>query len=336
MEIIIDKSNADQRFDRFLRKRFKIYPKVRLADIYALIRKGSAKVNAKKQKEQYRLNVGDLVSIDDHVTLGDADFSVLTSGKEKQLEKVDIRKIQDRIIYSDQHWLVFNKPAGILVHPGNQHWKDLSMNDYLEKVVESWKLKVESSNVAVTFKPAFGYRLDKDTSGVLIAAKTYDALQYINKIIRERQIDKYYLALVMGTFPDHLLIDKPLEKQYNERFDRAQVKVDFRYGVSAKTECRWDKTFTHEVLGECSLVRIKIETWRMHQIRVHLADAWFPVLGDLVYGNPALNRIMHRSLGINRQLLHCRKYSFFDYFSQQQCKFEAPIPADFNKVLGKE
>ncbi len=137
MEIIIDKSNADQRFDRFLRKRFKIYPKVRLADIYALIRKGSAKVNAKKQKEQYRLNVGDLVSIDDHVTLGDADFSVLTSGKEKQLEKVDIRKIQDRIIYSDQHWLVFNKPAGILVHPGNQHWKDLSMNDYLEKVVES-------------------------------------------------------------------------------------------------------------------------------------------------------------------------------------------------------
>jgi 23S rRNA pseudouridine955/2504/2580 synthase len=144
--------------------------------------------------------------------------------------------------------LVFDKPAGILVHPGNNHWKDLSMNDYLEKMVQSAECRVQSSSSAVTFKPAFGYRLDKDTSGVLIAAKTYDALQYINKIIRERQIEKYYLALVIGTFPDHLLIDKPLEKQYNERFNKAEVKVDFRYGVTAKTECRREKSFTHNVL----------------------------------------------------------------------------------------
>lgn len=333
MEIIIDKSNADQRFDRFLRKRFKVYPKVRLADIYALIRKWAAKVNTKKQKEQYRLNVGDVVSIDEHVTLGDADFSVLISGKQKQLEKVDIHKIENRILYADQYRIVFDKPAGILVHPGNNHWKDLSMNDYLEKI--AWSSKPGSWS-AVTFKPAFGYRLDKDTSGVLIAAKTYDALQYINKIIRERQIDKYYLALVIGKFPDHLLIDKPLEKQYNERFNKAEVKVDFRYGVTAKTECWCEKSFTHAVLGECSLVKIKIETGRMHQIRVHLADAWYPIMGDLMYGNPALNRILHRSLGINRQLLHCRKYSFFDYLTQQQRKFEAPIPDDFKKVLEKE
>lgn len=125
---------------------------------------------------------------------------------------------------------------------------------------------------AVTFKPAFGYRLDKDTSGVLIAGKTYDALQYINKLIRERQIDKYYLTLVAGKFPSHVLIDKPLEKQYNERFDRSQVKVDFRYGVPAKSECRCEKSFHHSELGDISLVKVKIETGRMHQIRVHLAD----------------------------------------------------------------
>ena len=71
----------------------------------------------------------------------------------------------------------------------------------------------------------------------------------------------------------------------------------------------------------------------MHQIRVHLADAGYPVLGDLVYGNPAINRILHKSLGINRQLLHCRKYSFFDYLTQQQRSFEAPMPEDFEKVL---
>ncbi|MEI8091433.1 MAG: pseudouridine synthase [bacterium] len=120
--------------------------------------------------------------------------------------------------------------------------------------------KIENSTKAITFKPSFGYRLDKDTSGILIAGKTYDALQYINKIIRERQIEKYYLTLVMGAFPKHLLIDKPLEKKYNERFDRSEVTIDFRYGDAAKTECRCEKSFTHEVLGEISLVKVKIET----------------------------------------------------------------------------
>ena len=112
----------------------------------------------------------------------------------------------------------------------------------------------------------------------MIAGKTYESLQYLNKLIRERQVDKYYLALVVGKFPEHLMIDKPLEKQYNERFDRSQVKVDFRYGVAAKSECRNERSFHHAILGECSLVKVKIETGRMHQIRVHLADAGYPVL----------------------------------------------------------
>ena len=248
MEIVIDESNADQRFDRFMRKWLKVYPSIRLADIYALIRKGRVKVNTKRQKEEYRLKVGDVVVIHENAKLGDADFSVLISPKDKQIQKINVDKIRSRIVYEDQNRLVFDKPAGILVHPGNQHWKDLCMNDYLEKMIEHGKLNMENSSKAVTFKPAFGYRLDKDTSGILIAGKTYDALQYINKIIRERQIEKYYLTLVAGQFPDHLLIDKPLEKKYNEQMDRSEVKIDFRYGVAAKTECRREKFFEHEVL----------------------------------------------------------------------------------------
>jgi len=103
--------------------------------------------------------------------------------------------------------------------------------------------------------------------------------------------------------------------------------------VTAKTECRCEEFFEHEILGPCSLVKVKIETGRMHQIRIHLADAGYPVLGDLIYCNPAVNRILHKSLGINRQLLHCRKYSFFDYLTQQQRTFEAHMPDDFEKVL---
>ena len=220
MEIRIDKTASDQRFDRFLRKRFKKYPQVRLADIYSTIRKGLIKVNNKRTKEEYRLQEGDTVQIDDKVQMGSEDLSLLVSQKDRKMEKVDTKKVKQQILYEDNHRIVFDKPAGIPMHPGNKHRNDLSMNDYLDKYAEEYKTD--------TFKPSFGYRLDRDTSGVLIAAKSYEALQYINTIIRERDIDKYYLALVAGKFPGHVLIDKPITKSYNKISDRSQVKIDYK------------------------------------------------------------------------------------------------------------
>lgn len=327
MEIKIDKTSSDQRFDRFLRKWFKKYPQVRLADIYSAIRKWLIKVNSKRTKEEYRIKVWDVVQIDDKVQMGSEDLSILVSQKERKLEKVDTKKIQHLIIYEDGHRIVFDKPTGIPMHPGNKHRNDLCMNDYLDKYGEEYK--------TATFKPSFGYRLDRDTSGVLIAAKSYEALQYINSIIRERDIDKYYLALVIGKFPDHLIIKKPLVKLYNKALDRSQVKVDYDEWLEAKTECRLEKFIKHPLLGPISLLKIKIHTGRMHQIRVHVASEWFPVLGDIIYGNRSTNKVLYTSLGINRQLLHCRKYSFLDPFQNDQITFEAPIPADFKKVLEK-
>jgi len=151
--------------------------------------------------------------------MGSEDLSVLLSQKDRKLEKVDTKKIQQQILYEDNHRIVFDKPAGIPMHPGNKHRNDLCMNDYLDKYSEQYKTN--------TFKPSFGYRLDRDTSGVLIAAKSYEALQYINQIIRERNIDKYYLTIVAGKFPNHLIIKKPLTKSYNKASDRSQVKIDF-------------------------------------------------------------------------------------------------------------
>ncbi len=325
MEIKIDKTASDQRFDRFLRKWFKKYPQVSLADIYSIIRRWLVKVNNKKVKEQYRVNEGDIVRIDDTVKMGTEDLSLLVSQKDRKLEKLDNTKFKHRIIYEDEHRVVFDKPTGIPMHPGNKHRNDLAMNDYLDKYTESYK--------TATFKPSFGYRLDRDTSGVLIAAKTYEALQYINTIIRDRDIDKYYLAIVIGKFPKHVLIDKPLTKTYDKKFDRSQVKIDYVGWSEAKTECRLEKTITHPLLGELSLVRVKIHTGRMHQIRIHVADEGYPVLGDIIYGNAAANRVMYKSLGINRQLLHCQQYSFLDPFKERKITFEAPIPADFEKVM---
>lgn len=328
MEIIIDDTASDQRFDRFLRKWFKKYPQIRLADIYSIIRKWLVKVNNKRVKEQYRLMQGDIVQIDDTVKMGTEDLSLLIGQKERKMEKVDMKKVQQQILYEDDHRIVFDKPTGIPMHPGNKHRNDLSMNDYLEKYAEEYK--------TATFKPSFGYRLDRDTSGVLIWAKTYDALQYINKIVRDRQIDKYYLTLVVGKFPKHLVIDKPLARSYDKKFDRSHVKVDYREWLEAKTECWLENSFIHPLLGQLSLVRVKIYTWRMHQIRVHMMNEWYVVLWDIVYGNPAINRILYKSLGITRQLLHCRKYTFWNIFTEDEITFESPIPADFQKLLAEK
>jgi len=328
MDIKIEKDASDQRFDRFLRKWFKKYPQVRLADIYSTIRKWLIKVNGKKVQEQYRLKEGDVVYIHDNVQMWTEDVSLLVGQKERKLEKVDIQKIKEQILYEDSHWIVFDKPAGIAMHPWNKHRNDLSMNDYLEKYAASYATD--------TFTPSFGYRLDKDTSGVLIGAKSYESLQYINSIIRERDIDKYYLTIVLGIFPKYLMIDKPLTKSYDKKFDRSHVKIDFREWLEAKTECWLEKSFFHPLLGKLSLVKVKIHTWRMHQIRVHLSHVGYPVLGDIVYGNPVFNRLLYKSLRINRQLLHCRKYSFFDMFAATNVAFESPLPSDFVAIMSSK
>ena len=333
MEIVIDQSNADQRFDRFMRKYCKIYPEVKLGDIYSWIRKWEIKLNGKKVKEEYRVKVWDkIVFMEDH--LWKKDLRALMSPKDKKMKKLEIDDIKKMIIYEDKNWIVWNKPAWVIIHPSEKHWNDLCMNDYLETYVsKSWKQEAESrKSENETFKPSFWYRLDKDTSWVLIAAKNYPALQYINEIIRDRQIEKKYLAVVVWEFPKHLIIDKSLEKIYDKKFDRSHMVVD-RSWMTAKTECWNRKTIHHADLWPISLLEIKIDTGRMHQIRIHLSSEWYPVLGDIIYGNPAVNRKLYKNMNINRQLLHCRKYSFENIWDKKRKEFTCDIPSDFEKII---
>lgn len=118
------------------------------------------------------------------------------SGKNKtkgeQRNEVTLEQIQKMILYEDNNWLVFNKPAGIVMHGGNKQENVLAMHDYLKRYTSLTGIEVNE-----TFSPQFCYRLDKDTSGVLIAAKNYEALQYLNKLIRERKLQKQYLTVVV-------------------------------------------------------------------------------------------------------------------------------------------
>jgi 23S rRNA pseudouridine955/2504/2580 synthase len=220
MHIIIDPTTANQRFDRFLRKRCKPYPAVSLSDMYAWIRKGAVKVNGKKSPEDYHLQIGDEIDISEEL-LGKKDASLLVTRKEKIIKKLTKADIQPLILFEDKNRIAFNKPAGVVAHESNHHRNDLSMNDYLETYAKEY--------AKGTFKPSFGYRLDKDTSGVLIGAKNYESLQYLNKIIREREIDKIYLTLVVGSPPKHFLIEKAIEKSYDSQFDRAKMIINEKH-----------------------------------------------------------------------------------------------------------
>jgi len=331
MEIIIKPDNANQRFDRFLRKYCKQYPDVSLTEIYKGIRKWFIKINAKKAKENSMLKEGDVVLIKDMFELWKHNPNAAKTIKDRQKEHIDRRKIRKRIIDETPDRLVRNKPAGIVMHESAQHYKDLCMHDYLDEYLIK-NDKTYKPWGSETFKPSFGYRLDKDTSWVLISAKTYNALQYINKIIRDRKIDKYYMTIVAWDFPQTFESNKALEKTYNQITDKAEVKVSENRGKDSLTQARCHTTRQHPELGTISLVKVKIGTGRMHQIRVHLADAGYPIIGDLLYGNQVINRKLSKHCKIHRQLLHCRNYSFYDEENKTTRSREAQLPEEFIQI----
>lgn len=327
MEIIIDTDSANQRVDRFVRKFCKQYPHVTLPEIYKWIRTWLIKVNGRKTKENNKIQEGDIITFHEKFDLGKHKPWAAKNIKDHRKERIKRDEVTQRIIHEDEERLVRNKPAWIVLHESKDHRQDLSMNDYLEEYIQH---KNPESTENTTFKPSFGYRLDKDTSGVLIAAKTYNALQYINEIIRDRKVDKWYETIVVWSFPKHLSMKESLHKTFNERFQRAQV-VAAKKGKKSSTHAKNIKTREHKTLWTISLVHVKIETGRMHQIRVHLAHAWYPVVGDIVYGNPVINRKLYKECGIKRQLLHCQTYEFVD---EQWTKrtFTAPLPTDMQRL----
>ena len=324
LQIKITENEANQRLDKFLRKYFKKYPEIHLSDIFARIRKWTVKVNWKRKKQNYRLKLWDLITFDESIQniIKKPSESILPKKDKKY--KINLEEIKKQILYEDENWIFWNKPTWIVIHPWNKHLNDLTLNDYLEIY-----LKKNSPS----FKPSFCFRLDKDTSWIIVAAKNYEALKYLNQLIRKRQTDKYYLAIVKWNFPTHLIIDYPLFRWFNKKFWRAQMFVNWKKWVPAKTEARNIKTIKNNFLWTISLVKVKLHTWRMHQIRVHLSLEWYPILWDIMYWDQILNKILYEKYKISRQLLHSRKYWFFDKFKNKHLEIQAPLPEDFKKLF---
>lgn len=212
------------------------------------------------------------------------------------------------VIFEDEQVLVVNKPPGLVVHPGAGRAGGTLANAVLARVPQM-------AGVGSTLRPGIVHRLDKDTSGLLMVAKTPRAYRALQSQVAGRTVSRTYIALVDGVLGrDEGTIDAPIGRHPHHRTRMAVVPR----GRPAVTRYRVRERFAHHTLVEVQLV-----TGRTHQIRVHFAHLGYPVAGDPVYGRAD-------DLGIGRQALHAFRLKFTHPTSDRTLEFEAPLPADLS------
>jgi len=219
------------------------------------------------------------------------------------------------ILYEDPYLIVVNKPAGMVVHPAPGNWTGTFVNALL---YHCRQLPVEEGSL----RPGIVHRLDKDTSGVLVAAKTTAAHQRLTAMFAGREIYKEYLGICAGN-PGNAHIDAAIRRH---PVHRQKMSVAEEGGKEALTKCQ-----TLAADGQLSVVKLVIMTGRTHQIRVHMQHRGTPILGDPVYGNDRLNK-QHQA---EHQLLHAHVLRFMHPFEGKEMEFIAPIPDAIAKMIQK-
>lgn len=220
------------------------------------------------------------------------------------------------ILYEDESILVVDKSAGMVVHPAIGNWTGTFVNALLFHCRHLAK-PAENGNA---LRPGIVHRLDKDTSGLIIAAKTAQAQQKLIEMFADRRVYKEYLAVCIGN-PKEGVINAPIGRHPVNRKVMAVLEEGGRQAITKFRSLSFDERL--------SLVSVVIETGRTHQIRVHMKHHGTPVLGDAVYGIPSLNA----KLGIKRQMLHAYKLKFDHPITGQKMEFTAEIPQDMQKVI---
>lgn len=222
------------------------------------------------------------------------------------------------LLFEDDELLVLDKPAGLVVHPAPGHPSGTLVNAVL------FHTKVEEDEAQE--RPGIVHRLDRDTSGVMVVAKTARAKEGLVKLFQAHDIERVYLALAVGVLAPELSFDTLHARHPTDR-KRFTTKVDA--GKRAVTHVR-----LRETLGGVSYVECRLETGRTHQIRVHLSEHGTPLLGDPVYGkNPRDPRLVPIAKGLGRQALHAAVLGFRHPVSGEAMRFETPPPADFLAAL---
>lgn len=268
--------------------------------IQKMLEDGKILVNNNKEKASYKTKLGDNIKVEEIIP--------------KQIE-LKAQDIPVEIIYKDNDIIVVNKPKGMVVHPANGNPDGTLVNAIMSICKDSL------SGIGGEIRPGIVHRLDKDTSGLLIVAKNDKAHINLSEQIKNREITKKYIALVRGVIKENeATIDMPIARSDKDRKKMAVKKT----GKKAVTHFKVIKRYK-----DYTLLDIKIDTGRTHQIRVHMAEIGYPVVGDIVYSNGK------NPFGVVGQMLHAKSLDFVHPITGEKLHLEAPIPEYFENILSE-
>lgn len=287
---------AGERIDKFLSAAL---PDFSRSYLQKLLKDGMVEINQKSVKPNFRLSEGDLLAI---------------SLPENQELAIQPENLPVEVLYEDEDVILINKCKGMVVHPAAGHTTGTLVNFLL------YHCKEELSGINGVLRPGIVHRIDKDTTGVLIACKNDKSHRALAEQLKEHSITRKYRAIVLGTLPEeegtiHTMIGR-------HPTDRKKMSVHCKAGKDAITHYRVLQRFSNYTYIECQL-----ETGRTHQIRVHMASIGHPLLGDTVYGPEKCK------FNLEGQCLHAMVLGFIHPTTGKYMEFEAPLPEYFQKLL---
>ena len=295
LKLIVTEQYVGERLDTYVSS---LNSNMSRSNCQRLIKEGNVLVNGNSSKESYRVKLGD---------------EVLVKIEPPKEAKIESQEIPLNIVYEDNDIIVINKEKGMVVHPGNGNMDGTLVNAVLSHAKDSL------SGIGGEIRPGIVHRLDKDTSGLIIVAKNDNAHINVSEQIKNHEVTKIYTALVRGNIEeDEATIDMPIARDERDRTKMA-TNID---GKEAVTHFKVIKRYY-----DYTLLRVKIDTGRTNQIRVHMAKIHHPVIGDEVYSNGK------NEFNVKGQLLHSTILEFKHPRTGEKLHFEAPLPDEFKNVL---
>ena len=321
-EIKIGPNENEKRLDSFLKS---YLPNAGGSFIYKMLRKKNITLNDKRAEGKEKLKTGDSIKI----FFSDETFYKFR-GTEKKVKAISSFKALDKfgdleIVFENSDVLFVNKPAEILSQKANS--TDLSLNDWLvEYLLKKGDITPESLE---TYKPSICNRLDRNTSGLVICAKSLKGARCMNQMLKERTLDKYYITIVIGKIdhPSELKGYLYKDENKNKVFIKQQDPHDDRYSFIET----YYKPLGYNAEKNMTLLEVKLVTGKPHQIRAHLSSCGTPIIGDVKYCGPKIDKL-------NYQLLHSYRLEFPDNMPEgfddiAGRKFIATLPDIFNKFF---
>ncbi|MCC8023325.1 MAG: RluA family pseudouridine synthase [Clostridiales bacterium] len=285
-QVTVTQNDSGQRLDKFLGKAFPAMPHSML---YKAIRKKNIKLNGKRAEISQRLEPGDTIALylpDDALAPPQYRYDFMSASKKLE------------ILYEDENLMVLDKRPGVLCHPDGKEYNDTLIARVQRYLYENGAYQPEAEHA---FTPSLVNRIDRNTGGIVLAAKNAEALRILNEKMKSRQLHKYYLCIVHGRMEKR----QDTLKGYLEK-NESKNKVFIHQTPAPDRKTILTKYTVLEARGRYSLLEIDLLTGRTHQIRAHLASAGHPLLGDGKYGTNAMNK----GTGYKKQALYSYKLTF--------------------------